>query len=218
MAASGGAQDRGLDVCGRHLWHSGQEGPLVVVGLQVTVDEDAAAAFTGRLLQRQGDQVAEASDAGTARPRLAGGHRVLIRKQAVVGAELQLAGACAGVADEGGTQPASIACRHAGGEEDPRVCPIAGAGDFKRDRHAQRIARAGEGARILSPLGIIEVHRQKVAGVIREQRINPHGVPAGEVVEDRLARDRDQRAVLAVAALDPRLFADAGAPLVRAGW
>ena len=65
---------------------------------------------------------------------------------------------------------------------------------------------------------IIEVHRQEVAGVIREQRIHPHGVPAGEVVEDRLARDRDQRAVLAVAALDPWLLADAGAPLGRAGW
>ena len=38
------------------------------------------------------------------------------------------------------------------------------------------------------------------------------------MVEVGLARDRDQRAVLAVAALDPRLLADAGAPFVRARW
>jgi hypothetical protein len=125
MTAARGAQDRGLDVCGRHLGQAGQEGPLVIVGLQVAVDEDAAPAFAGRLLQRQGDEVAEASDAGAARPRLAGRHRVLVRKQPVVGAELQLAGACTGVADEGGAQPAGIACRHPAGEEKPGMCPIA---------------------------------------------------------------------------------------------
>ena len=91
------------------------EGPLVVVGLHVTVDEDAAAAFTGRFLQRQGDEVAEASLR----------HRVLVRKEAVVGAELQLAGTRAGVADEGGAQPAGIACRHPAGENDPGMCAIA---------------------------------------------------------------------------------------------
>ena len=79
---------------------AGQEGPLVVVGLQVTVDEDPAAAFTGRFLQWQGDQIAE--------PTL--GHRVLVREQPVVGREPELPRARAGVADDGRAQAAGITC------------------------------------------------------------------------------------------------------------
>ena len=71
---------------------------MVGVGLQRLIDEDAAVHLARPLLQGQGDQVAEA----------ALGHGVLVRKQPVVGRQLQLSGAGAGVADEGRAQPSGV--------------------------------------------------------------------------------------------------------------
>lgn len=71
--------------------------------------------------------------------------------------------------------------------------------------------------RILSPLGFVEIHRKEVAGVVGQQWVDPHRLPACEVVVDDGIRQRDQLSVATVGAFDARLFADAGAPLIGAG-
>lgn len=125
MNAACGAQDRRLDVVRRHGLNPGEKRPLVRVGPQRTIHKDAAAAFARVLLERQGDQVAEATDTGAARPRLTGRHRVLVGKQAVVRRQLELPGARAGVADDGGAQASGITRRHTAAEEHPCMCPLA---------------------------------------------------------------------------------------------
>ena len=163
--------------------------------------------FRGVLLQRQRDQVAEA----------ALGHRVLVGKQAVVGRQLQLPSARAGVADDGRAQAAGIASRHPPSEKHPGVRALAGARNLQRRRHAQLVTGLDERTGILSPLGLVEIDCQEIAGVVLQQRIDADRVLAGQVVVDHRIRQRDQRAVAAVPALDARLLADTGPPLVGAG-
>ena len=70
MDAARGTQDGWLNVVRVHPLGRGQESPLVRVGAQLGVDEDAEAVVPRALLQRQRDQVAK--------PAL--GHRVLVRE------------------------------------------------------------------------------------------------------------------------------------------
>ena len=151
---------------------------MVVVGTQFGIDEYAAAVLARHLLQRQGDQVAEA----------ALGHRVLVREQAVVGLQLQLSGARAGVADDGRAQAAGVTGRHPAGEEYPSVRAIPGAGNLQGNGHAQLVARLHEGAGILSPLGFVEIDGEEMAGVILQQRIDADRVLAGQMVVDDRSR------------------------------
>ena len=88
---------------------------MIRVRAQFDIDEYTAAPFARPLLQRQGDQIAEATF----------GHRVLVRKQAVIGSKLQLSGPRAGMADDGRAQASGIASRNAAGKEHPDVRPIA---------------------------------------------------------------------------------------------
>ena len=78
-------------------------------------------------------------------------------------------------------------------------------------------SRARDFAGILPPFGLVNVDRQKVAGVILEQRIDSHCVPPGQMFIDQSGGRRDQKAVATVAALDARLLADAGPPFIGAG-
>lgn len=80
MDATRGTQDGRLNIVCRHGLDRRQESPLIWIRSQFSVDKHAATTFARRLLQRQGDQVAEA----------ACGHRVLVREQAVVGLQLKL--------------------------------------------------------------------------------------------------------------------------------
>src|SRR5690606_25445503 len=98
MHATRGANDRRLDVVWRQRPDRRQERPLVRVWSQVGVDKHSEAVLPRPLLQRQGDQIAEA----------ALGHDVLIWKQSIVRREFQLPRARAGVTDDGRAQPTGI--------------------------------------------------------------------------------------------------------------
>jgi hypothetical protein len=156
MGAASRAQDRALNVLGRHGRDRRQECPLIRVWTQTGVDEHAATLFSRPLLQRQGNQIAET----TLR------HRALIGKEPVVGIELQLPGARACVADDRRAQAACVARRDLASEEDPRMGTMTGARDFKRNRYAQLLAGHCEGPGIVLPLGLVEVDREEVAGVV----------------------------------------------------
>ena len=208
MDATRRPQDGRLDVGRGHRLNGGQECPVVRVGAHISVDEDAESLLSGPLLQRQGNQVTEPTF----------GHRVLVREQPVVAREPELPRARAGVADDGRAQAAGITCRHPTGEEHPGVSPLTGARNLQRRGHAQLRARLHECLRIVPPLGLVEVDGQEVAAVVLHQRIHPDRVIAGQVLVDHGVRQRDEQAIGAVAALDARLLAYAGPPLIRAGW
>ena len=80
MGTAHGVLDQGLQPRHRQPLQGCQIGPLIGIGLQVVIHEHAATPLPGFLLQRQGDQVAEAPLR----------HGVLIGEQPVVGAQLQL--------------------------------------------------------------------------------------------------------------------------------
>ncbi|OIQ72318.1 hypothetical protein GALL_460570 [mine drainage metagenome] len=207
MPATRGPQDGRLNVVRGHRLDGGQECPLVRVGAQLGVDEDAETLIPRALLQRQGDQVAEP----------AFGYRVLIREQPVVGREPELPRARAGVADGGRAQAADIACRHAAGEEHPGMGALTGSRNLQRRRHAQLSARLHEGPRVVPPIRLVEIDGQEAAAVVLQQRVHPDRVLAGQVLVDHRVRQRDKQAMAAIAALDARLVAHTGAPLIRAG-
>jgi hypothetical protein len=43
--------------------------------------------------------------------------------------------------------------------------------DFQHDGHTQFATGLGKGLRIAAPIGVIEIHREEMAAVIRQQRI-----------------------------------------------
>lgn len=87
------------------------------------------------------------------------GHRVLIGEQPVVGGKFQLPHPGAGMTDYGCTEAAGITGRNTACEEYPRVSAVTRAGNFQRRRHTQFVAGLDESLRILSPLGLVEIHR-----------------------------------------------------------
>jgi hypothetical protein len=162
--------------------------------------------LAAQLLQGQRDQVAET----------ALGQRVLVGKEPVVGAQLQLACAAAGMADERSAQAPGVARGDPAGEEHPRMRALSRARDLQRCRHAELAAGAHEGASVLAPLRVVEVHGQEVAAVVLQQRIDADSVAAGQVVVDDGLIERQELPVGTVGALDGRLGAHAGPPLVGA--
>ena len=110
-----------LGLCARDLPDGGQERPLVGVGLELLVQKDAVAGRSWLLLQRQGDQVAEA----------ALGQRVLIREEPVIGAQPDLRAAFHRLGEKMRTQLPRQAGRDGLREEEPDVGAVAGARAFQ---------------------------------------------------------------------------------------
>ena len=75
MSAAGCLENRCLDVDRNERRDRCEEAPLIGIGLELEVDEDAEALVARPTLKRQGDQVAKAT------PR----QRVLVGEQAVIG-------------------------------------------------------------------------------------------------------------------------------------
>ena len=50
---------------------------------------------------------------------------------------------------------------------------------------------------VLLPLGLVKIDREEVAGVTLQQRIDPHGVLACQMVVDHRIRQREQQPVAA---------------------
>src|SRR5581483_5619279 len=107
--------------------------------------------LTRLLLQWQRDQIAKAALR----------HRVLIRKQAIVGIQIQLPRSSTGVADDGCAEASRITRRNGDREEHPDVSTIAGPRDFQSARDSELSARLDECPRIIAPLRFVEVDRQK---------------------------------------------------------
>jgi hypothetical protein len=72
------------------------------------------------------------------------------------------------------------------------------------------MTRLSQGQRVLPPFGLVNVNCQKVAGVIRQQRIDTNGAFASQVIKQYRIGQRDQFPVAAISALDAGLFANTG--------
>ena len=201
------SQDSGLDVLNSHKQDARQKCPLIRVGTQLRVDKHTTTPLPRSLLQRQSDEITKA----------ALGHGVLIRKQPIIGLQLQLSATRAGMADDGGTQAPSIACRHPTGEKHPDMGALARAGNLQRRRYTQLLTRANYRAGILAPIGLIKIDGQKMAGVILQERINTHSVATSKMIVNHIIGEGAQPAVMAVSTLDSRFFANPGTPFVGTG-
>jgi hypothetical protein len=73
-----------------------------------------------------------------------------------------------------------------------------------------------EGANVLDPCALVEVHREEPAGLIRKERVNAHHVSAREVADHRGVVERDERLIWAIAALHLGQFAHTPDELVSA--
>ena len=88
-----------------------QQGPLVIEWLELGIQEHAVAVTARHRLEREGDQIAEA----------ALGHRVLARKEAVVGIESQVMPMLHGAGQDGRTEFPGETGRQRRGKENPDV-------------------------------------------------------------------------------------------------
>ncbi len=121
------------------------------------------------------------------------------------------------MADDGRAQAPGITGGNAAGEEHPSVCAFSGARDFQCGRHSELVAGLHERSRVIPPFRLVEIDGQEVATVVLQQWIDANRVIAGQMLVDHRVRQRDQKAIATVRALDARLFADTGTPLVGAG-
>ena len=71
------------------------------------------------------------------------------------------------------------------------------------------LTRLDESTYVVDPRALVEVHRQKPAGLIRKKRIDAHHVPAREVTYYHGIVERNEGLIRAVAALDLGQFAHA---------
>ena len=116
-----------LDLGAAHLAHARKERPLIGPWREGVVQEHAVALLPRALLQRQGNQVAEAALR----------HRVLVGETAVVRIQPDVRPALHGFGQHERTEPAGQGGRNRAVEEDPDVPAMTGARPFQRSRHTQ---------------------------------------------------------------------------------
>ena len=180
--------------------------PLIGMGLESLVEKDAVAALPWTALQGQRDEIAEA----------ARGYRVLAREEPVVRLEPDIRVALHRLGDQMGAETARESGGHRLGEEYPDMRAIARTRSLESRRHALRPAGFKESARVPSPVLLVEIGGEKPAGIVRKHGIDADRVAAPQMPVDRFVRHLPERLVGTGAALDARLAADAGRPLVSA--
>jgi len=74
--------------------------------------------------------------------------------------------------------------------------------------------RGADPVSVLAPFGLVKVHGEKVAGIVSQERVDADRLLAGKVALDDRVRYRYQQTIAAISALDARLLADTGTPLV----
>src|SRR5215831_15403254 len=196
----------------------GQERPLIGMRLELVVDEHAVAALARPSLQGERDEIAEA----------AAWHRVLARKQPVVGLEADLRPAVHGPRQQHRCEAACLVGRDGVGEEQPDVAAVAGARPLECGRNSELATLGQECESVARPALVVEVDGEKAAGVVEQQRIDtsdeitaatvPNAILASQMGFDHLVGDRNERLIRALTATNLRLAANAADPLVRASW
>ena len=180
--------------------------PLVRPGFETLVEKEAVAAISRAVRKGQRDEVAEA----------AGWQGILAREKSVVGLEPNVGVALHGLGQEMGAETARKGGRHRLCEEGPDMPAIARTRPFQGRRNPLRLAGGEKGLGIPPPCPLVEVGREKPAGVVGKHGIDADRVASSQVSVDHLVRHRQEGLIRASAALDPGFFAQARHPFVAA--
>lgn len=190
----------------RDLFNGSEESPLVGMGLELFVDEDAVSFGARSFLQGEGNEISEA----------AAWEGVLIWEEAVVRGELGLGAAFGGFGEEVGGEFSDESCGDGFFEEEPDVCAVSGAGSFQGgwDFFFGASGEVGEG--VVSPAVAVEIDCEEMAGFVEKHGVNPDDEIAGEVAADDFIGDGEPVLMGAGVAFDTRFLANATHPFVAA--
>lgn len=122
-------------------------------------------------MQRQGDQVAEAAP----------GHCILAWKQPVIGREADLGAVVHRACQQQRAQPPRFRRGDGFRKEYPDMSAISGSRPLQRRRHIEVTAGFEKRFGVADPILLVEIDREEVTGVVKQQRIDPGnktGLPA----------------------------------------
>jgi hypothetical protein len=208
-----GTRDEPGDPDGRDFFDASEKRPLVGERLEVGIKKNRVAGIAGLPLERQGDEIAEA----TAR------QGILVREQPVIRREAEIRARLHRLGEQVRAELAGEHRRDRLLEKEPCVRSVARTRTFDRGRQSPLAAHPCEPRDIIPPAGAVKIDRQKKARLIAQHRIHAHDEPLvapvapAEVVVHRLVGDRQPARVRAVRALHAGFFADRLHPLVCAG-
>ena len=120
------------------------------------------------MLQRQCDQIAEST----------AWQCVLAREEPVVGLHAEFVSPGHGLGYEIAAHLSCGGGRYRGREEEPGVSAIAGARSLNGGWNPDLPAGVDEGTDIVDPCALVEIHREKPAGLIGQERIDTHHMSA----------------------------------------
>jgi hypothetical protein len=164
--------------------------------------------------QRQGDQAAETPLR----------HRVLIRKETIVGIQPDVRSRLHRLRDHVRAEPSGQRRWDGVLEEEPDVRASSRAGALEGGWKVQPATRVKKCGRIFLPSGLVEINGKEETRFVPQQGIDagdkglPSGVVAREVPPNHVVGHRKESTVGTFGALDAWLLADATHPLVGAGW
>jgi hypothetical protein len=193
--------------------HGREKRPLIRPGKQLFVKEHAVVALPQALLQRQGDQIAEAA--------LRQG--VLVRKETVVRIQPDVWSPFHRLGENVRTEFPRQDSRYGLDEEQPQVTTVARARSLDRSRQPELSAGLANGADIRTPVLLVEVRGKKEAGLIEKHRVYPDHklattvVVTGKVLTNGLVGQWQESPTGAVLAPDRPFVAQNTHPLVGAG-
>ena len=196
---------------GQQRAHSRKKRPRVRVGCERIVQKYTVVLPPGLTLQRQGNQVAEP----------ARGQCVLVGKHPVVGDEGNTTASVHSGSQQRIAKPARLSEGNGLGKKQPNMRALTGARPLQRERDAVCAADIRDGAGAVLPVGVVEVQRQQIAGLVRQHRVQaddiaPLRVPPGQVTVDCCVVQRAQHAVGTFGARHTSFLTQAGLPFVGA--
>src|SRR4030095_14173447 len=170
--------------------HRGEVSPLICIGPKLSSHEDAVSLLARLILERQCDEA----------PEPATWHSVLIGEESIIRPHTELMPSCHGLGQKITAHLPGNARRDWSYEEEPGMGAIARPGTLDSYWHTDRSASLYKCCDIVLPGGLIEVHREKPAGLVFEQWVDAHHVPASKVVQHDLIPNRRESLVRAFTA------------------
>jgi hypothetical protein len=189
-----------------------KECPLIGPWNEAVVKKHAIALITCALLERQSDQVTEATL----------GQRVLVRKEAIVRIEADVWPAFHRLGQQVGTKASHQRRRQRIVEEQPYMAAASGARSLEGGWDSQSVAGTQKRGGVILPPRLVEVDCEEEARLVEQQGVHTSneglsfGIASRQVPADDVVGDRQEAAVGAFRTLDSRLLTDASDPFIRA--